>query len=194
MVPYAVRAYNFSYHTSLGDTPYFNFYHRDPSGGYGCLISEQGESKTEAAIKAKYCAELARRQLLLSQDKRQKKGEVKSAVRYDIGDLVYLRYVTISDRLYKLKYQYQGPYRIIDIFKNTVTLKFLKTGKTRRASLRNVRLYATSLLSRKDNPNIEDPMLEQEEEIPESTDLTQVDSNSESETGHRYNTRARAKR
>ena len=91
LVPYAVRAYNFSYHTSLGDTPYFNFYNRDPSGGYGCLISEQGESKTEAAIKAKYCAELARRQLLLSQDKRQKKGKVKSAVRYDIGDLVYLR-------------------------------------------------------------------------------------------------------
>ena len=58
-----------------------------------------------------------------------RKHNANAVNKYDIGMLVYLRLVTVKDKLHKLKYRYQGPYRIMDLVNNSVTLKYIKTGK-----------------------------------------------------------------
>ena len=85
--------------------------------------------------------------------------------------------VTIGDRLHKLKYRFQGPYRIIDLYKNVATLKYMKDGKVRRASLRKVRLYLSGSMSFHNNPNVGNPVPDQDEELPDNLDLIGQDKN-----------------
>ena len=98
-------------------------------------------------------------------------------IKYGIGDIVYMHLVTISDKLHKLKYRFQGPYRIIDLYKNVATLKYMKDGKIRRASLRKVRLYLSGSMSFHNNPNVGNPVPDQDEELPDSLDLLGSEDN-----------------
>ena len=199
MVPYAVRAYNMSLHHSLGDTPYFFFHGRDPLKGIESCNAPP--NKAELAIGAQYGAKLAREHLKATQGKRQNKNIGKNMVKYDVGDIVYLRLVTISDKLDKLKYRFQGPYRIIDLYKNVATLKYMKDGKIRGASLRKVRLYLSGSMSYAQNPNVGNPIPDQDEELPENLDLlgsednepNVEDSDEEVEAPSGYFTRSKAK-
>ena len=146
MIQPVVKAYNWSYHSSIGDTPFFVHYVRDPGNGYDSLLTGQ-EDQSDRIISAQYCTEMARKHLMDTQEYRQRKHNANAVNKYDIGMLVYLRLVTVKDKLHKLKYRYQGPYRIMDLVNNSVTLKYIKTGKIRRASLRNVRLYSAESMT-----------------------------------------------
>ena len=63
----------------------------------------------------------------------------------------------MADPGYKLKYQYIGPFRVCQINGNVVELVSLASGKVRRASMRNIKVFHAGDLSMTDHKNINAP-------------------------------------
>ena len=72
---------------------------------------------------------------------------------YHEGDIVYLETVFVNDKARKIKYPYFGPFRIDSIRQNSTTLINLATGESRRASMRNIKLYRAEVVTHNQNPN-----------------------------------------
>ena len=72
---------------------------------------------------------------------------------YQEGDIVYLETVFVNDKARKIKYPYFGPFRIESIRQNSTTLVNLATGESRRASMRNIKLYRAEVVTHDQNPN-----------------------------------------
>ena len=157
----AVSSYNNCYHVTLRDSPHFLHFVIDPHLPFNILRGETGtiDKNTQAYI-VQYCYELAtshvkQQQLLRA---RRSMNALQRRQIYDQGDLVYLRAVFINDKAHKLRHPFRGPYRILKLEGNTVKLGALSTGKTRRASMRNLRFYAAESISTAEHPNANEPI------------------------------------
>ena len=160
-LPEAVAAYNNCYNVTLQDSPHFLHFGVDPHLPFNILRNEGDVvTKNDQAAVIQYCYELAIRnvkQQQLLRDHRNRDKPLRRQV-YDVGDLVYLRAVFVSQQAYKLRFPFRGPFRIIKIEGSTVHLKSLTTGKIKRASMRNIRIYAAESVSKSEHPNASEPV------------------------------------
>ena len=74
---------------------------------------------------------------------------------YEVGDVVYLQKHFVNEKAHKIKHPYAGPFRVKDVAGNTVELVNLSSGKTKRASMRQLKLFKAESLTRSCNPNID---------------------------------------
>ena len=102
--------------------------HEDPS------VQNRAEEKVRIM-------ELAKTAIMSTQEKRLEDYEGKPSRRsIAIGDLVYIKNVTINRRDHKILKKYWGPHRITDLTSNTAVIKCLRTGRVRHVSFRNIKL------------------------------------------------------
>ena len=73
---------------------------------------------------------------------------------YNVGSIVYLQKRFVNERSHKLRFPYDGPYRVTDISGNTVVIKSLASNKEKRASMRDLKIYKGSMLTKTDNKNV----------------------------------------
>ena len=156
-LPQVNEAINYGFNLTLKQRPAALFFGREPKPSvidYNQEVTDKID-QNEVFMKSKYARDLVERELTKAHaliDKRlESTGRLTS---YELNDTVYLKRHFVADRGYKLKYQYCGPYRVTEILGNTVTLLNLASGRERRASMRNLKLYKGSDLTKMDHPNI----------------------------------------
>ena len=155
-LPTLCGAINEGFHTSLRERPFFLFFSRDPTPSFSILRdSSINCNSDERYLIAKYSYELASKVLESEQRQRDEKVNSGNTITYNVGDIVYLQRRFVNEKAHKLKYPYEGPYRITDISGNTVVVKSLASNKEKRASMRDLKIYKGSLLTKNDNKNVD---------------------------------------
>ena len=149
-------ALNSGFNTSTKERPYFMFFGRDPAPRYEILRDQTpGCDASEAFQISRYAHELALKELEKSQSDRMVIPE--RVTHYTVGDVVYLQNRFVGDKAYKIKTSFDGPYRVTDIAGNTVQLKSLTSGKCKRASMRDLKLFKGNTLTKTNNKNVDKP-------------------------------------
>lgn len=178
-------AINEGFNTSIKERPYFLFFGRDPVPLSGILRDKMSVCDSNELYQiTKYAYELAANEINKLQERRKEKCTAGRVNTYDVGDIVYLQRNSVGDKAYKLRYPYDGPYRVFEIAGNTVVLKSLANNKIRKASMRDIKIFKGSVLSKSDNGNV-DRAFPIYQEIP--TDESPVDQKQTKP----YNLRAR---
>ena len=155
-LPTVCGAINESYNTSIKERPYFLFFGRDPIPLFGILRDNISICDSSEMYQiTRYAYELAAKEIDKQQQNRKEKFSGGRVNTYDIGDIVYLQRATVGDKAYKLRYPYDGPYRVVEISGNTVTLKSLANNKIKHASMRDIKIFKGSSLTKSDNPNVD---------------------------------------
>ena len=157
----AMSFYNCGYHQTLGNSPFYLFYGRDPNVPYEAILSPVPHHDGTVSDRSKHmaaCLKMARESISATQDKNMEKANVKAKNRLDIGDLVFLRERHVARRDHKLLPKFNGPFRIMELLGPTDTpgacvLKSLKSGRTKQVSLRDVKLLPHSCITRTENAN-----------------------------------------
>ena len=148
-------AINEGFNLTTRERPFFLFHGRDPRPRL-LQITNSEVPKDEKYYMVKYARELVAKELKKDHERRDKKmlssGRLTS---YKVADIVYLQRRFVGDPGYKLKYPYLGPYRVKEVAGNTVVLESLTTGKTRRASMRHLKIYKDGTLTRTQNRNVD---------------------------------------
>ena len=154
-LPMVCTAINTGFSTSLRERPYFIFFGRDPVTKFGILKTINGGSdKNEIYQMTKYVHELAAKILeknIESHKSEINKGNYKS---FTMGDIVYLQKRFVDKKGYKLHFPFYGPFRVTEVSGNTVLLKCLESGKIKRASMRDIKLFKGEVLTKNDNKNV----------------------------------------
>ena len=148
-------AINEGFNLTTRERPFILFHGRDPRPRL-LQITNSEVPKDEKYYMVKYARELVAKELKKDHERRDKKmlssGRLTS---YKVADIVYLQRRFVGDPGYKLKYPYLGPYRVKEVAGNTVVLESLTTGKTRRASMRHLKIYKDGTLTRTQNRNVD---------------------------------------
>ena len=149
-------AMNEGFNLTLKERPYFLMFARDPNNPFNILKQGRaGEDKNEAYMMALYSYDLVEKELGREYAKRDERQITAGRLtHYEIGDIVYLQRHFVSDKGYKIKYPYIGPFRVVDTKGSVVTLLNLSTGKVRQASMRHIKLFKAESLSKTQNPNV----------------------------------------
>ena len=164
----AVRAHNTAYHRTLNDTPYFIHTGTDPLVQEGGVKKDpEAIDKSELFLQIEYCRKLAAKHIIAAQNNKDQLNLARHIPTFQVGNLVFVKNQFVSERGYKLRYRYNGPYRIQNIEGNTALLKSLASGKEVRVSLRNVKLYHHLNLTTTETPNVNQPFPSPEGDIPE---------------------------
>ncbi|OWZ12500.1 Integrase, catalytic core protein [Phytophthora megakarya] len=125
-LPRVLFAYRTAYHEALGDTSFFSLYGRDPVLPLDVAFLNLGE-KWKSNEVAQYRRELHKslrdarhvveRQLNKAQDRHKQRLQHQVAVRFEIGDPVWVyqffRARRGENRIKKLAFSWHGPYRIV---------------------------------------------------------------------------------
>ena len=189
-------AINEGFNLTLKERPFFLFTMRDPQPRIKGTRKDGKEVTEDEKLHMKsYARELVERELQKDHEARDKKMQTSGRVRtYSVGDKVYLQRRFVSDKGHKLKHPYIGPYRVMDVSGNTVVLKSLTNGKSRRASMRHLKIYREDTLTRTQNPNVGRvfPMSSTEEE-EFLDDIPEGEVENATNNPPRYNLRNRKK-
>ena len=185
-------AINSGFNTTTKERPYFLFFGRDPAPRYQILRDQTPiQDASEAYQISRYAHELALQELV----KGPSEGIVspERVKHYQVGDIVYLQKRFAGDKAYKIKSAYEGPYRVSDIAGNTVQLKSLTSGKCKRASMRDLKLYKGGTLTKTNNKNIDQPYpIYQNTKWDTDSEVESITSKQDIELGAgRYNLRPR---
>ena len=148
-------AMNSGFNTTIKERPYFLFFGRDPAPRYDILRDQTPvRDASEAYQISHYAHELALQEFAKNQDNISLPERV---THYQVSDIVYLQKRFAGDKAYKIKSGFEGPYRVTDIAGNTVQLKSLTSGKCKRASMRDLKLYKAGTLTKTNNKNVGQP-------------------------------------
>ena len=94
--------------------------------------------KSDLFLQIEYCRKLVAKHIIASQNNKDQINLARHIPTFQVGNLVFLKNQFVSEKGYKLRYRFHGPYRIQNIEGNTALLKSLASGKEVRVSLRNV--------------------------------------------------------
>ena len=150
---------NEGFSLTLKERPYFLFHNKDPQPPEFSFL----QTPPNVQVSGDYVESLYIREIIQEAFKQEYAEKVKKLsstgrlTSYKLGDIVYLKRVFVADPGYKLKYPYIGPFRVCKINGNVIELVSLASGKIRRASMRNIKIYHAGDLSRTDNKNINAP-------------------------------------
>ena len=152
-------ALNESFNVSFRERPHFLFLGRDPGNKFKILRPEHRPvEENNAFINLLYAYTLVQQELEKNHAKMDQGRHVSGRItHYNTGDTVYLQKHFVNDRAHKIRYPYIGPYRVVRIAGNTVELLNLASGKVRRASMRQLKLFKASDLNKTDSPNVHRP-------------------------------------
>jgi len=118
-IPYAVHAYNTSYHSSIGNTPFFLMYGRDPKPLTRLLqdVRDPCTSMQEALRRLHEARRYVAEHLEAAQDRAKIQHDRHAHPRaFNINDVVLLRVTQLPRQaVSKLYPKFVGPYRIMDI-------------------------------------------------------------------------------
>ena len=157
-LPKVCEAINCAFHTSIGERPFFIFFGRDPRPTFNVLRNLASEFDTcENYQMCKYTYKLVSRELYNTQKVRDQKQDSSRRNTYDVGNIVYVKSRFVGDKAHKLRFPYEGPYRVSKVDGNTVCLKSLASGKSKLASMRDLKIYKGQFLTPSDNNNINRP-------------------------------------
>ena len=159
LLPVAMGFYNSAYHMSIQNTPHYLMFLRDANIPYDTILPatphEDPSVQNRAEEKARIM-ELAKTAIMSTQEKRLEDYEGKPSRRsIVIGDLVYIKNVTVNRRDHKILKKYWGPHRITDLTSNTAVIKCLRTGRVRHVSFRNIKLLHHRSVTKTENKNSE---------------------------------------
>jgi len=127
-LPRVLLAYRTSYHESLGDSPFFCLFGRDPvlpidlafmNVGTAWKSNELAQYKRELYTSLRGARRLVERQLIKAQDKNLKSMQDRVTVTFEPGDAVWVyqffRKSRQADdrRTRKLAFSWHGPYRVV---------------------------------------------------------------------------------
>ncbi|GMF28614.1 unnamed protein product [Phytophthora fragariaefolia] len=125
-LPRVLFAYRTSYHDSLGDTPFFSLYGRDPVLPLDLAFlntkndwksNEVAEYRRKLYLSMRDTRRLVERQLLKAQDRNARRRSDQVAVEFNEGDAVwvyqYFRARRGEKKTKKLAFSWHGPYRVV---------------------------------------------------------------------------------
>ncbi|KAE9345171.1 hypothetical protein PF008_g8893 [Phytophthora fragariae] len=125
-LPRVLFAYRTSYHDSLGDTPFFSLYGRDPVLPLDLAFlntkndwksNEVAEYRRKLYLAMRDTRRLVERQLLKAQDRNARRRSDQVAVEFNEGDAVwvyqYFRARRGEKKTKKLAFSWHGPYRVV---------------------------------------------------------------------------------
>ncbi|KAE9307276.1 hypothetical protein PF001_g11691 [Phytophthora fragariae] len=125
-LPRVLFAYRTSYHDSLGDTPFFSLYGRDPvllldlaflNTKNDWKSNEVAEYRRQLYLSMRDTRRLVERQLLKAQDRNARRRSDQVAVEFNEGDAVwvyqYFRARRGGKKTKKLAFAWHGPYRVV---------------------------------------------------------------------------------
>ena len=92
---------------------------------------------------------------------------------------MFLKAVYVSEHGHKIRYPYRGPFRIIDIQGNSVKIHSIASGKARLASMRNIRIYPSQVITKAENLNANEPIPITDDINALNEDLKQMDDNND---------------
>ncbi|KAE8905940.1 hypothetical protein PF006_g10126 [Phytophthora fragariae] len=123
-LPRVLFAYRTSYHDSLGDTPFFSLYGRDPVLPLDLAFlntkndwksNEVAEYRRKLYLSMRDTRRLVERQLLKAQDRNARRRSDQVAIEFNEGDAVwvyqYFRARRGEKKTKKLSFSWHGPYR-----------------------------------------------------------------------------------
>ena len=189
LLPLAIYFYNAGYHRSLGNTPFYLMYGRDPNIPYEAILSpiphHDGTPSDRAASMAR-CLRMAREAIVNTQDQAMALANTRSKNKVDAGDIVYIRERYVSKRDHKLLPKYSGPLRVIDLLGPPGTpgaciLKSFKTGRTRQVSLKDVKLLQNHVATKTENGNVGEafPTIDINADVPDTVQSTDISRHSD---------------
>ena len=137
LLPYAVFAYNTSYHSLLQETPFYASFGRDARLTMDIVLGKRPEHQTDVheyatgLVQRLYDVHQRIREILQSvNDQRVVDNDEDTTPKYNVGDEVYLYDPTTTMGLSrKLVTRWKGPYTIIEQH-SPVTYKIMKDGKS----------------------------------------------------------------
>ena len=153
LLPDVEQTMNEGFNLTLRERPYYLYYGKDPRPN--CTILMQNIDRydeSDVVVRLKYAYMLLERELQKDRFRRDNRPKGKLTT-YQEGDIVYLETVFVNDKARKIRYPYFGPFRIDSIRQNSTTLINLATGESRRASMRNIKLYRAEAVTHNQNPN-----------------------------------------
>ncbi|KAE9010320.1 hypothetical protein PR003_g26897 [Phytophthora rubi] len=125
-LPRVLFAYRTSYHDSLGDTPFFSLYGRDPVLPLDLAFlntkndwksNEVAEYRRKLYLSMRDTRRLVERQLLKAQDRNARRRSDQVAVEFNEGDAVwvyqYFRARRGEKKTKKLAFSWHSPYRVV---------------------------------------------------------------------------------
>ena len=143
---------------SLKDTPYFLQFGCDPLLNPGIFTnSPETPDKADRMIQLKLCRELTTKYLKEHHQKYDQTHQSPYQTSFALGNLVFIKDNFVSDSSHKLRYRFKGPFRITEIFGNSIVAKSLASNKEYRVSLRNVKIYHNQNITSNETPNAHEP-------------------------------------
>ena len=109
---------------------------------------------------------------------------------YKVSDIIYLQKRFVGDKAYKISFPYEGPYRVIEISGNTVKLQSLVSNKVKTASMRDIKIFKGSSLTKTNNKNI-DKCYPIHQEVPNDFDVRSPEVEDSQVVSPQYNLRPR---
>ena len=171
-LPFATHAVNCAYTSSIQDTPYFLYRHRDPTTPIFNLAhpktttkSPEGMESSTEKWKATY--DIVRGNLMEASDRRIQYQQKKAhECKIKIDDRVFIKKVRNSPGDNKLTQKWLGPFRVLTQKSPTVfSLKNLTNNKIVQAHVENIKIIKERWATIEEVPNArlpfqEDPQLE----------------------------------
>lgn len=157
----AISFYNFGYHRTLGNSPFYCFYGRDPNVPYDAILTPVPHHDGTVSDRSEHmatCLRLARESIAATQDKTMARANLKAKNRLDVGDVVFLRERHVARKDHKLLQKFNGPFRILELLGPTgspgaCVIKSFRTGRTKQVSLKDVRLIPSDSITKTENGN-----------------------------------------
>ena len=166
VLPWATLYVNSAYCSSIGDTPYYLFKHRDPDSPLQVCSTPSTISKSpqqsliDEKERAKAAFEIVREKLLEAADRSARTTEKKAkACKIKVDDRVYVRYVRHKKGDNKLTPKFSGPFRVISQKSPSVfKLKNLINNKVTEAHVENLKLVKEDIAPLDIFPNARLPL------------------------------------
>ena len=164
----AVRSHNRAYHISVSDTPYFLHFGCDPLLNPGLpQDTTEHQDKADRVIQAQLCQELTTKYLKEYHKKWDNLQKPNYQTSFALGNLVFIKDQFVKDRAHKLRYRFKGPFRVIQIFGNSIVAKSLATNKEYKVSLRNAKIYHNENITQTESANAHIPFPSGEGDLEE---------------------------
>lgn len=162
MLGYATLAYNTATNRTLGETPYFCLYLKDPKLPYDILGKpfspsyniDSTKEQVQRMMQACYarCQEKTEESQAYERTRRESKSRIKPI---QMGDKVYTKNIPKTGVAKKLQPKYSGPWRVINKVSDVVVvLKNLKTGREIKIHTDRVKIMHENTLTSTDNANV----------------------------------------
>ena len=180
LLPAAMSFYNAAYHETVKNSPHFLMFLQDARIPYETILAPTHLDDPTLEARAKQKAqvlELAKNAIITSQrDPQETNMQKKRQIRIDIGDMVFLRNVSVSRKDHKILKKIWGPHRVLDLTPTTAIIKCIKNGRMRHVSLKNIKLLHYSAVSKTENRNVDSvfPIEDENADIPSDLEFEEV--------------------